>query len=136
MTSQNKTRRMIGGVFGGVGILVLAGSAVARVQVTRKQGATSKDTQAAAMTAAKTSSQSASANQPSGVGVIRRRVRDTETGYSVRGALMVEGAEEGQYGRRSFSTDEYGRLRLQLPQGYYFYEASARGYKPLRSYFQ
>jgi len=69
-------------------------------------------------------------------GVISFRARDFETGFSVPATFVVQGAEQGRYPPHTFSSDEFGRLRLPLTAGYYLYEVSAPGYKPLRSYFQ
>lgn len=70
------------------------------------------------------------------LGVVTFHVTDFETGFSVLASIYIEGAEEGQYAPQTFSTNEFGRLRLELVPGFYLEEVTAPGYEPLRSYFQ
>lgn len=66
-------------------------------------------------------------------GVIDYRIRDSETGYAVQATVKYATVEEGWGNPRSATTDEHGRIRLELPPAHYLIEISAPGYPPLRT---
>jgi hypothetical protein len=113
------TRRLLASVV----FLTLGGLGLAWSQAGPKQGTTRADAKVAAKKSTATT------------GVIAFRVRDDQTGYSVRSTVMLVGAKEGQHSPENLSTDEFGRLRLELPGGHYRYELSAPGYKGLQGDF-
>ncbi len=126
MGNRSKILRVMFTVLGLVGIIVLASTQreLIRVQASPGQGALPAGAQA----------RTPEAKPAGGLGIVTIRVVDFETGFSVPASVYIKGAEDGQYAPRTFSTDDYGRLRLELQSGFYLYEVSAPGYKPLRSY--
>ncbi len=63
------------------------------------------------------------------IGVLQIRVRDVQTGYSVKARVKLEGPRT-----LSAETDELGCLRLSLPPGEYSEEVAAPRYERMRSH--
>lgn len=66
--------------------------------------------------------------------VLRSQVIDPHTGYAVRATIRYAEAKDGWVAPRMVSTDATGRFEIDVPQGAYLVEITAKGYRPMRMY--